>query len=142
MTTQTNPRIGRKYVQEDLHACPLLGTEFIRIVNDELVVSTNIDERVLLASWDLVSNRIHVTVMCTNLSKVWPLGTSEVDVDQVRFGPEGSKSEALHLLPPGKKSRESRIILGDCAATLVPSQTKRHGNRLTFFTFARMQLDL
>jgi len=81
-----------------------LGAEFIRIVNDEFVVPADVDERVL--------------------GEVWSLSASEVDVDQVGFSPEGSKSEGLHLLPPSEESRESRVIPGD------------------FFTLTRMQLDL
>jgi len=53
--------------------------------------------------------------LCTNLGEVGPPGTGEVDVDQVWLGPEGSESEALHLLPPGEESGESRVIPGDCA---------------------------
>ena len=50
----------------------------------------------------------------TNLGEVWPPGTSEVDVDQVGLGPEGSESGTLHLLPPGEERREIGVIPGDC----------------------------
>ena len=106
------------------------------------MVSTNVDERVLLGDLSLVSNPInHMAALCTNLGKVWSPGTSKVDVDQVGLCPEGSKAEALHLLPPSKESGESGILLGDCKTVLAPSQRRRE-KKLTFFTFTRMQLDL
>ena len=80
-----------------------------------------------------------VAVLCTNLGKVWSLGASEVDVDQIGFSPERSKSEVLHLLPPGEESGESRVILGDCARFFqYLRRMKGAGKRLTFFTLTRM----
>jgi hypothetical protein len=48
-----------------------------------------------------------VEVLCTNLGEVGSPRTREVDEDQVGLGPEGSKSETFHLLPPGEESGES-----------------------------------
>lgn len=70
-----------------------------------------------------------MAVLCTNLGQVRSLGTSEVDVDQVGFCPEGPKSEALHLLPPGEEGGESRIFFRDCAVVIsVPSSGERRRN--------------
>jgi len=52
-------------------------------------------------------------VLCTNLSEVGSLRTSEVDVDQVGLGPERPESKTLHPLPPGEESGETRVIPGD-----------------------------
>lgn len=78
------------------------------------MVSTNVDKRILFADQNLISNgQSHAEVSCTDLGEVGPLRTNEVDVDQVRLGPEGSESETLHFLPPGEKSRETGVLLRD-----------------------------
>lgn len=59
-------------------------------------------------------------VLCTNLGKVGPPGTSEVNVDQVGLGPEWSESGTLHLLPPGEERGEIGVISGDYTPTSAP----------------------
>ena len=48
-------------MQNKRYARLSLGAELVRIINDEFVISTNVDERVLVVGRNLVSNkRCHV----------------------------------------------------------------------------------
>ena len=90
------------------------------------MISANVDERVLFVDQKLVSNlQSHMEHLCTNLGKVGSPRTSEVDVNQVGLGPERSKPETFHLLPPGEETGETGVFSGDCAATSAPSPRQR-----------------
>jgi len=83
-------------MKDRLYANLSLVVRFMRFVNDEFVVSTNVDERVL--------------------GEIGSPRTSKVDIDQVGLSPEGSKSKMLHPFPPGEESGETGVILGNVFA--------------------------
>lgn len=90
------------------------------------MVSADVDERVLFVDQKLVSNlQSHMEHLYANLGEVGSPRTSEVDVNQVGLGPERSKPETLHLLPPGEETGETGVFPGDYATTSALSPRKR-----------------